>query len=232
MSEKVKKILFWCILIAGAVVLGICKTTQGWDNTFARNVIAAWVILGAVFYFGMNTIPFLRVGKKLDKLTYLLTEQLDPDSYIREVNALFEHIGSEQLQQIKLINLSAAYCDKRDYKKSKELLDQVKLAKLSLANRAIYWANLALTSFYLGEGDKACEIMDKQQQAFQTQMDYKRMEPTFAILTVFYQLYKGNKQEAKKVYASARKKWNSGRYEADFAYLEPRVLGNKKLKHK
>lgn len=161
----------------------------------------------------------MRRGKKLDALTPILVEERNPDKYIERVSALMEKTRSSQFRQVLLLNLAAAYCDKRDHGKAHELLTQIKPGQLSLANRTVYWANLALTCFYLGDKEKACQIVEKQKADFQKPISQENIGPTLALVAIFYEQTKGSRKEARELYARARRKWYNDRYAADFDYL-------------
>lgn len=178
-------------------------------------VIVIAVIVLAVVYVALQ----MRRGKTLDALTPILVEERDPDKYIEQVSAMLEKTRSSQFRQVLLLNLAAAYCDKRNHKKANELLSQIKPGQLSLANRTVYWANLALTCFYIGEKDKACQIVEKQKADFQKPISQENIGPTLALVAIFYEQAKGSRKEARELYAKARRKWYNDRYAADFDYL-------------
>lgn len=178
-------------------------------------VIVLAVIAAAAVYVALQ----MRRGKRVDALAPILVEEKNPDKYIEQVKAMLEKTRSSQFRQILLLNLAAAYRDKGEHKKANELLLQIRPGRLSLANRTVYWANLALTCFYIGEKDKACQIVEKQKADFQKPISQENIGPTLALVAIFYEQTKGSRKEARELYAKARRKWYNGRYDADFDYL-------------
>lgn len=178
-------------------------------------VIVIAVIAAVVVYVALQ----MRRGRTLDALTPILVEERDPDRYIEQVTAMLDKTRSSQFRQVLKLNLAAAYCDKREHKKAYELLSQIKPGQLSLANRTVYWANLALVCFYIGKKDEACRIVEKQKADFQKPISQENIGPTLALVAIFYEQTKGSRKETRELYAKARRKWYNDRYDADFDYL-------------
>lgn len=132
---------------------------------------------------------------------------------------MLDKTKSAQFRQVLLLNMAAAYCDKRDHEKAYELLSRISPGKLSLANRTVYWANLALACFYIGKKEEACRIVEKQRTDFQKPISQENIGPTLALVAIFYEQTKGNRKEARELYAKARRNWYNERYAADFDYL-------------
>lgn len=185
-----------------------------------NGTVIGLIVIVVIAVLCLYLIPYIRMGKKVDDLAPILVQERNPDKYITEINSMLERTRSGQMQQILKLNLAAAYCDKRDYRGANELLQQIKPGKLSMANRTVYWARLALTLFYLGEKEKACGIVEKQRNDFQKPISQENIGPTLAIVAIFYEQAKGSRKEARELYAKARRKWYNDQYAADFEYLE------------
>lgn len=186
--------------------------------------IAAGVLTGIYLIY---LAIYIYNAKKLDALSPILAQQADPDRYISEVNKLLENKKSAQLQNIRFINLAVAYEYKRDYEKANEWLLRVNPRQLTIANRNVYWANLAFTDFYLGKNKEACAIMDAQRAKFQQLSAFEEHKAKLAILSIFYNIAQKEKKAAKKQLTTYRKSFSNPLYEADFTYLD--MLLNKKI---
>lgn len=187
-------------------------------NRFLTILVAAAILIYVVYI-----IYYLFYAKKLDALTAILSNEDDPDKYIREVNNLLEKRKAPQLKNIRLVNIAIAYEAKRDFKKADEMLKQVKPTHLTLANRAVYYLNKAYTDFYLDNWDDACALMDKNKREFENLSGFEEHKAKVAIVSVFYNIATHNKKMAREIFTKSRLKWNETSYAKDFAYLEKQL---------
>lgn len=221
--------IYWSFLVIGTILLGVYAVATKLEVRTILQYALYWALLLIVVAILVFFVPFGKAGKKLDALMPILVDEQDPDRYIKELTAVLETTASPMAFQLGLVNLASAYCDKRNYNRSMEVLNQVQISSLSIANKSVYWAIKALTLFYLGKDEEAIAIMDREGKRITQDYRLKNLGATPSILAVFYQLAKNNKKEAREIYAQARLKWYSPRYAADFDYLD-RELSKKSRK--
>ena len=212
---------YWAALIAGSILLILYCLMQAVPKNLIFQYVTIWILLlllGAILVF---FLPYGKNGKKMDAFMPLL--DTNPDQYIKELSAFLEQTSSGMIFQVGLLNLSVAWCRKRNYKKAQETLNQVQPGSLSLANKAVYWSTFALTCFYLGQNEEGCRIIDKRGKSFMDNPRLNHLGAVPSILMIFYYLEKRQKKEARELYAKARKKWYTGTYKADFDYLEKQL---------
>lgn len=129
---------------------------------------AAGAIL-VLFFLVSGTVPGLlryrTIGKRIEALAPLL--YTDPDRYIEETERTLGGVKSDTLQQVRLVNLGAAYCVKGAYRIGADHLEKVDPEKLAPAQRGIYWADLALTQFHLDRRKRGCAILNGQAAALE-----------------------------------------------------------------
>lgn len=145
-----------------AVVLAAIWKIAGLPHFKAAMVVIV-VVMSVVYGVVPSLLWYRSIGKKVEALAPLL--YTDPDRYIEETERTLGGVRSETLQQIRLVNLGAAYCAKGAYRVGADYLEKADPDKLAPAQRGIYWADLALTQFHLDRHKRGCAILDGQAEA-------------------------------------------------------------------
>lgn len=222
MKQNHKKIrrIFWIILIAGSLLIGILTSLLEVSNFTKQLVLCAWLTVLVV----SSIIIDLRWGKKLscaiNALSPLLYEE--PDQYILKIHELLDNMRSPMLRQLLVINHAAALCVKKEYSPAKEMLLSLPVKRLSHPLRPYYWANLSLIHFYLGEEDQGCSILEQQRKMFSIWTEDSRLGPTLAILRIFELLAKHQPEEAQEALKQLRPRWEDEHNAEDFELLQQR----------
>jgi predicted negative regulator of RcsB-dependent stress response len=124
---------------------------------------------------------------------------------------------------VLLLNLGAAYCEKQDYDKAKEILLQVNPRRLTGMNRSIYWADFAYVCFYLNENEQANAILTQQKAAFSKLGEDPQVGALIQILLIFQMLSQGNQSGAQILLEQVRPQWENEHTAPDFTYLENQI---------
>ncbi len=221
MMENKKRIrtVFWIIVLSGSILLGVLSPALSMADRARNILLIAWLVSIAAASVAIDLLWYRAFNRQLKALQPILLEERDPDRYIQEISALLEGKKSSHLRGVLLINLSAAYCEKREYDTAKTLLLQIEPRKLSGINRPVYWADLAYVHFYLREDKQACTILARQQKAFAPLAASPQLGGLLAILTIFQKLSTGDKAGAKAALAQARPRWENAHNAPDFDYL-------------
>lgn len=222
MMENKKKIrtAFWIIILSGSLLLGVAVGALNVGPAVKNALLIVWLGAVAVAAVAIDLLWYRAFNRRLEALQPILAEERDPDRYIQEISALLEGKRSPQLRGVLLINLCAAYCDKKEYDTAKALLMQVNPKKLAPVNRLVYWADLAYIHFHLQEDTQACAILTQQQNMLLRFKDSPHFGGLIAILFVFQRVSQGNKDGAKALLEQARPQWQTARNTHDFDYLE------------
>lgn len=222
MIENKKKIrtVFWIIVLSGSLLLGAAVGALEVSHGGKNALLAVWLVAVAVASVAIDLLWYRAFNRQLKSLQPILSEEGDPDRYIQEISALLEGKRSPQLRGVLLINLCAAYCDKREYDTAKALLLQVNPKKLSPVNRLVYWADLAYIHFHLQEDAPACAILTQQKDALLKFKESPHLGGLIAILSTFQKIAEGDKTAAGVLLAQARPQWQTARNAHDFEYLD------------
>lgn len=222
MIENKKKIrtIFWIIVLSGSLLLGAAIGALEISHGRKNVLLVMWLGTVAVAAVAIDLLWYHAFNRQLKALQPILSEDGDPDRYIQEISALLEGKRSPQLRGVLLMNLCAAYCDKKEYDTAKALLLQVNPKKLAPVNRLAYWADLAYIHFNIQEDAQACAILAQQQSALLRFKESTDLGGLIAILFVFQKIAEGDKVQAKALLAQARPRWQTLRNAHDFEYLE------------
>ena len=222
-TERRIKIVTYIIVLLGSIVVGILPRVLGLNQSLQFGIYAGWFFIILLVAMNINLIASVYMMKRIGKVGRILTEENNPNRYIIEMNRLLEGTKSAQYEQLRLLNIGAAYCYKGDYRKAKETYLQVKTEQLTSLNKIVYWADLALVYFSLEENRSACEIMEQQKEIFEEYKENINLKNLLIIINIYWEIAKGNMDEAKKMIAKYRPEIENERNKKDFDELERRV---------
>lgn len=214
------RIIFWIILIVTSFLFGVGLAAYEPSNEVKKILIIAFLCFVALTSTAINLLWYRAFNQKLASLHPILLEQHDADRYIAEINNLMEEQKSLQIRSILQLSLSAAYCEKKDFLKAKEMLSLINPKKLYAVNRTLYWADYAYVHFYLEEYDKAIRIMKEHDAEFHKISKLPKWGALFLILNIFKELAEGNVAKAQSLMEQERPQWETEHSKDDFEFLE------------
>lgn len=162
-----------------------------------------------LFFLVSGTVPGLlryrTIGKRIEALAPLL--YTDPDRYIEETERVLGDTRSDTLQQVRLVNLGAAYCVKGAYRIGADHLEKVDPEKLAPAQRGIYWADLALTQFHLDRRKRGSAILHDHADLLAPLEGHPKHGGMMAVLRCFALLEQNEPQLAAQELDVIRSAW-------------------------
>lgn len=206
--------IYWIVIVIGSVLLGMYSMKTGWNTA----VIGLWLMVVFLGALGVEMIWLRSLAKKTNALMPLLRS--DPDKYIEGIEALLGDSKSLGLQQTRRINLAAAYCEKEEYGKAVEQLTSLDPRRIPPVNRGVYWANLALARFSLGQEVEAAALIDSQSQLFTQMKDSTGLGGVAAVLSSYYAKARGDLELAWERYYAAREAWTDAATQKELDRLE------------
>ncbi|HWP51373.1 MAG TPA: hypothetical protein VN626_06725 [Clostridia bacterium] len=219
-SKKNIRVAFWVIVLSGSLLLGIVTAALDIGGATKNALVIIWLSTLAFASIAIDLLWYRAFNQQMKALQPILLEERNPDRYIQEISGLLEGKKSPRLRGILLINLCAAYCEKREYDTAKTLLLQIDPKKLASLNRLVFWADLAYVHFHLHEDAQACAILAKQEKLLFKLREHPHVGGLMTILFVFQKVAQGDKAEARALLEQARPKWQTARNAHDFDYLE------------
>lgn len=222
MGKKKITVAFFVVVIIGSAFVGAAMAAFDFDDTLRKVAFVSWLLLVAAASMVINIMWYRKFAKKIAGLNAILTEARDPDRYITEIEAILRETKAPQIRAALLLNLGAAYCDKGEYRAAQNLLMQVNPKKLGGINRAIYWADLAYTCFYLREDERALAILKKNEKEFTRLRNHTQIGGIFAVLEIFQALAAEDRAAAESLIGQHRALLSDGRYADDLIHLQER----------
>ena len=208
------RVIYWILVAVGSLILGVYSAGHGWNTA----VLGLWFLLIFLGALGVEMIWLRSLVKQTNALMPLL--HTDPDRYIQGIEALLGDSKALGLQQTRRINLAAAYCEKGEYETAVEHLTSLDPRRIPEVNRGVYWADLALARFCLGQEQEAAAIIDGQAQLFTQMKDSPRLGGLAAVLSSYYAKAKGDPELAWERYYAAREKWTDANTRKSLDRLE------------
>ena len=112
---------------------------------------------------------------------------------------------------------------KEEYGKAVEHLTSLDPRRIPEVNRGVYWADLALARFCLGQEAEAAALIDSQGQVFARMKDQPGLRGLAAVLSSYYAKARGDLELAWERYYAAREAWTDAATQKELDRLE-RVL--------
>lgn len=221
MKRFLKVIAFGVVL--GLVLVVVQHLLHIETGAFLRGYfIGAGTILAAAAV--CNVLYNLSFRKKIQQAALLL-EAGKPDEYITTVEKLVKTAMGKQLKNLLRLNLTAGYCDKKEYDKAIALLEELEDARLQGAVRMIQRLNLCLCYFYTGRDDRAMAVYDASDALFAPYRGGAAYGKNLAVADMLADIQKGRYDDARQLLETARKNWNNPRIAADYDYIEKLLEG-------
>lgn len=218
MSKKQKGIL-WGGIIAASLVFSLVLQFLGLEGHSRAISLTLWLLAMVVIYMVFAMRAGRKTVAKIQEANRIFTEEHDTDRYIQALTELLDTEEDSQAQQVLRINLTAAYCDKREYEKARATLQALNPKKLNPQNRAFFWVNMALTNFYLGDEEEGMRIVELQKKAFDQMRTAKQTGPALAFIEIFELLHRGLVEDAQALLETARATWENEHTAPDFAFM-------------
>lgn len=139
--------------------------------------------------------------KKAQEVINILYVDKNPDLYIEKMNELIPQNSGRFFDNLRDMNLAAAYYFKEDYKKSEDLLESIDPKKLKGENvLSVYYVDLALTKFNLGKTDEATKIMDENEKYFEVRnlIFTYNYDASASFAKCYYYIAKGEDDKARE----------------------------------
>lgn len=219
-NRKRIRILWWICIIVIAFAVGIVCGAMELDREktmLVTGVFAAVIILSG---FVINQLWYRSFCKMLLGYEEILKEQHNPDLYIEKQKELLAGKKSQQIIAMLCINICCGYCEKGDYTTAKQYLMKINPKKIYGVLRAVYWADLAYTHFYLQESEEAMLILQENKEQFDKFGKTEALGGIIAVLEIFALYYSGERDSAKSTLKIKKEEWKGEDTRKDFAYLE------------
>lgn len=199
--------------------LGIVRAVfQIDDGVFWRWFLglAAAVIIGAALF---NILYSLRYQRKMDAAVRLLEEGRTAE-YIDAVEALRRTAKGKYIKNYLTLNLSAGYCDLKQFDKATDILEGLSGERLPGVVRMVQRLNLCVCYFYTGQNARAMELYRAGRKEFAAYRKTAVYGGSLAVLDMFAAIAENRPEDARTLLRTARKTWDRPRLRDDYKYIE------------
>ncbi len=214
-------IIFALGLIIGILLLIVQQVFQIPKDVFMHYywILGAVVVVGAVLF----NLFYVRNYQKKMKAAAALLDSGKTDEYIKVVGALRRNAKGRYLKNLFIVNLSAGYCDLKEYGKAIELLESLSDERLYGILKLVHRLNLCGSYFYNHQPEKAMAMYMSSQKEYGPYRESKMYGGYIAVLDVFAAIEIGELSRAKELLEAARGSWNNPHLQDDYSYLEDRL---------
>ena len=186
-------------------------------------IVAAILIVLGVFLY--NLLYIRKHNQEMNQAINLLNEG-KTEEYMVRVSELERKVKGKALKNLMRLNLTAGYCDLKEYEKALEILETLRKEKLKGDVELVWRLNTCLCYFYTGRTKEAMQLYNESKAFFSASKKKGLHVPNIAILDMLAMIEDGRKKEARQYLDFAREKWPQMRLEEDYRMID--ALLNKK----
>ena len=186
-------------------------------------IVAAILIVAGVFLY--NYLYIRKHNQEMSQAINLLNEG-KTEEYMVRVSELERKVKGKALKNLMRLNLTAGYCDLKEYEKALEILETLRKEKLKGDVELVWRLNTCLCYFYTGRTKEAMQLYNESKAFFSASKKKGLHVPNIAILDMLAMIHDGRKKEARQYLEFAREKWPQIRLEEDYRMID--ALLNKK----
>ena len=186
-------------------------------------IVAAILIVAGVFLY--NYLYIRKHNQEMSQAINLLNEG-KTEEYMVRVSELERKVKGKALKNLMRLNLTAGYCDLKEYEKALEILETLRKEKLKGDVELVWRLNTCLCYFYTGRTKEAMQLYNESKAFFSASKKKGLHVPNIAILDMLAMIEDGRKKEARQYLDFAREKWPQMRLEEDYRMID--ALLNKK----
>lgn len=179
-------------------------------------VVAILIVVGVFLY---NLLYIRKHNQEMNQAINLLNEG-KTEEYMDRVSELERKVKGKALKNLMRLNLTAGYCDLKEYDKALEILENLRKEKLKGDVELVWRLNTCLCYFYTGRTKEAMQLYNESKAFFSSSKKKGLHVPNIAILDMLAMIENGRKKEARQYLEFAREKWPQMRLEEDYRMID------------
>ena len=201
----------------GILLSLIQRVFQIETHTFLRGywMIAPALVVGAIL---INVLYNLHYHRKMRDILTLLKEGRAAD-YVDAMEALIQTAKGTRLKDILRLNLSAGYCELKQFDTAVRILEALPYARFQGAVKLVYCLNLCVSYFHTTQWEKALALY-RENEPLIARYRTGPYGGNVAELDIIAAILAGQFDQAEHLIASARTAWEDPRLQEDYCQLE------------
>lgn len=204
------------------IVLAVIQNGLQIEKTLFLKVyfmVGIAVIAGAVL---INLLYYKKYREEMRQAAVLLEEGRTQE-YVDTVKNMLQRAKGRQIRNLLKLNLSAGYCDLKQFDQAIDLLEGLSQERLSGIVKMVHRLNLCVCYFYTGQNAKAMELYQASEKEFAPFRNNAAYGGNLAVLEMLADLENGERDQAKALLKQAREAWNHPRLQEDYRKIEERL---------
>ena len=179
-------------------------------------MVAIVLLVGAMIF---NVLYTKKYYKEMYRAVDVLN-QGNAEEYIAMVSELEQKVKGKALKNLFRLNLTAGYCDLKQYEKALTILNELRGEKLRGDMDLVWRLNTCCCHFYLGNGEEGVRWYEENQKRFKEVQSRGLHAGNVAILELFYLIEKKRFTDAQELLEKARVDWDEPRLKDDYQFIE------------
>ncbi len=225
MKRFIKIVLLgFCIGIISVVIQNMLHIDS---DVFLRYYwIAAVVIvlLILVLNIGYNFFYFKKIKNAIK-----LLEMCKPQEYVEIMEQLLQKAKGKGLKNLLRLNLTAGYCDLKEYEKALAVLEDMNHIPLKNDLALVHHLNLCICYFYTGQTEKAMALYQKPKESFSSYVKHPdAFRQHFLSLDILAAIAERDFEKADKLLNQAEETWHDLRSQKLYAETRNTLYNMKK----
>lgn len=199
-DKLTKKITLIGVILAVLVfAVGIAMKLD--VKTVSSAIVVIWAVLIIVRMYIINGRN-KEYAHMLDHLNKILTEDNDPEKYVKKCNDYAQKVEDEAFKEMLKVNSAVGYSCMGRYEEALDVLKSADIERLNPSHKAVAINNIAQFSYFIGNYDEGTKYVEDNFQVMQKYLGNKSFAATFMTTFSFYYYIKGNKNKAEKYTAN------------------------------
>lgn len=184
-----------------------------------------YVVLSGITIVGISAfnVAYNLYYQKKMKTALQLLKAGQVESYIAEVESMRSRAKGRFANNMLTINLSAGYCNLKQYDKAAELLERLSDVKLPGVYRLIHRINLCNCYFYRKQADRVISLYESSGEIFAPYRNNKLYGGHIALMDIFAAVSRKDAARAAELLQTARSTWDDSQFLEDYRYLEEHI---------
>ena len=196
-TDKLTRKLLVIGILAAVVMIVIAMALKLESKTVYSVLVVIWAVLIVIRMYIVNgrNKEYAQMLKHLDKI---LTEDNDPEKYIKKCWDYAERVEDEAFKEMLRVNSAVGYSCMGKYEEALDVLKSADLQRLNPGHRALALNNMAQFCYFLGRDEEGTKYVEDNFQTFQSYLAHNNLAAAFMTTFCFYYYIRGNKVKAQR----------------------------------
>lgn len=215
--KHVLKVIAFGVCLGVALVI-VQRVLQIDEQAFMQ---AYWIAAPAIVIGAMLINLFYNYGyKKRMRTAALLLEEGKIEEYIATVEAMLRTAKGKQLKNALRLNLSAGYCEQKQFDRAIRLLEELSQERLWGTVKMVHRLNLCACYFYTSQGEQAIRLYSESQKEFEPFRKSAAYGGNLAVIDMLAAIERKQYDLAEEMLRQAKAAYDRPRLQDDYRYIE------------